>query len=146
MEFQMLRYFLAFLHYYYCAIHVAIIIVRCFNCGCVRSQLRNLLRSVNRMMSRLSQSIQRYCLLTTSPIVRTASLRHSNTQLLSTSTSTIRTFTLSHKSNFQHSYSPPQSKISKSFPEAMEAIKQTVAQNIGISVCTTPAPQPAVDL
>ena len=50
------------------------------------------------------------------------------------SISCIRSFTLSQSARFDHNHFHSQSKTSKSFPEAMEAIKQTVAQNLGVGV------------
>ena len=86
------------------------------------------------MTSRLfNQPVQKYCMLT-SPITGTTSFRHSRTYL--SSISTIRTITVSPNAKFEHSQFRAQSKVSKSFPEAMDAIKQTVAQNLGIGVCT----------
>ena len=72
------------------------------------------------MTSRLlNRSIERHCLLTPSPITRIVSFLHSRKHFPSIYTN--RALTFSH---------------SKSFPKAMDAIKQTVAQNLGIGVRT----------
>lgn len=85
------------------------------------------------MTSRLfNQPVQKYCMLTSS-ITGITSFRHLRTYL--SSISTIRTITVSPKPKLEHSQFRAQSKVSKSFPEAMDAIKQTVAQNLGIGVC-----------
>ena len=82
-----------------------------------------------------SQSGQRYYnnyLLTTSSIARTVSGR---SLAVSNKNNTIRTFALSHPNHFNQSHHHPHPKTTtKQFPEAMEAIKQTVAQNLGVSV------------
>lgn len=95
----------------------------------------------DQMTSRLfSQSFERYCLLTTSPITPSGCLPQLKGHCLPhlkgrfLPNSSIRTFTHSHKTKLQRSQTRSQSKISKDFPEAMEAIKQTVAQNLGIKV------------
>ena len=81
-----------------------------------------------------NQSFGRHCLLTTLTFTRTISLRHS--KYLHIGPTITRTFTLSYKNKFERSQPRLQSNISKGFPEAMEAIKQTVAQNMGIGVGT----------
>ena len=87
------------------------------------------------MTSRLfNQPIPKHCILTTSLNTGTASFRHSKRYLHSIST--LRTITVSLKPKLEHSQFRAQSKVSRSFPEAMDAIKQTVAQNLGIGVCT----------
>lgn len=89
------------------------------------------------MTSRLlNRSIERDCLLTISPITRTVSFLHSRKHFPSIYTN--RTFTFSHKIKLEHSQTRAQSNVSKKFPEAMDAIKQTVAQNLGIGVCLFP--------
>lgn len=87
------------------------------------------------MTSRIfSQSIERHYILTTSLTTRTAIFRQSTRRI--PSITSIRTFQLSHQHKLQASQNRIQSKTSKAFPEAMDAIKQTVAQNLGIGVCT----------
>lgn len=71
-------------------------------------------------------------MLTTSPITKTLPFLRSTRPI--SSVSVFRTLTVSHQSKLYYIQSRAQSNISKSFPEAMDAIKQTVAQNLGIGV------------
>ena len=90
------------------------------------------------MTSRIvNQSSQRHYMLTTLSITRRPPPRYLAKHL--PSNSCIRSFTLSHSNRFEHNHSRAQSKPSKAFPEAMDAIKQTIAQNLGVGVCAFPA-------
>ena len=104
------------------------------NIGVRIALLRSLSFGFKVMTSRLvNQSFRRhYYMLTTLSTTRRAPPHYLPKEF--PSNSCVRSFTLSHSTRFQHNHNRAQSKISKAFPEAMDAIKQTVAQNMGIPV------------
>lgn len=88
-----------------------------------------------------TQSLGRHYMLTTSPFTFTPTASCRLLRIHLPSNPTIRTFAVSRKNKLEHNQKRAQSRISKAFPEAMQAIKQTVAENIGIGVSTFSTPQ-----